>query len=583
MRYKLFIIIYLYLSGILAINAQDLDQLGKQKAFHINGGVGFNYTATHANDSNRIPLPAFWSGNVNLNLDIYGFTLPLTAVVTNGQVNLNNCFSQFGMSPHYKWITLHAGYRQYSYSPFTVSGQTFMGGGIELHPWIFRLGFFTGQLHKAVAFDTLNIYQQNIPGSYPLNVNTVNGVNYYSAQAAYERWGWGAKFGFGKDNNYVDFILFKAQDRASSLKDTYSKTNLVPEENLVLGMNVFQRIGKHLSFGFNGAASIYTYNSDVADINDELTVNIPLKGVLTKLIPIRPTTQFQWAGDVSLGLNFSSFSIQTQYKRVEPYYKSMGITSTLSDLEMFSVQPSWSILHQKIRFIHSFQYQHDNINHYKQLTTGRVNFNTAVSANLSNKWGIDLNYNYFNMCQTRQQTNLPDSIQAQQISNTFTIAPRYIYTTSKFADAVTLVGSYTDMDGGKMQNGIRNYVRNFYATLNNSFTLYKGGWSINSGLNYNSAKTAVSDLESYGFIAGVSKSLFNNTLGLSNNNTLLWNVLDGKPNGNTYSIDLSATYNLKARHVLGLGFNYLYSPANGVYNAHDFRQTRVMLSYQYSF
>ena len=583
MSCKTFISLLLLQFFVCGAIGQNIDLIGKEKAFHINGGFGFNYTSTITNDSNRIPMPAFWSANLNVNLDIYGFAVPLSAVITNGKVNLSNSFSQFGMSPRYKWVTLHVGYRQYSYSPFTVGGQTFMGGGIEAHPWLLRLGFFVGQLHKAVAWDTLSVSQQTIPGSYPTNVSTINGNNYYSTQASYSRWGWGAKFGFGKESNFVDFIIFKGQDRPSSLKDAVSVTNLVPEENLVLGMNLFQRIGKHLTFGFNGAASIYTYNSDASDISDQLDVNIPLKGVLNKLIPIRATTQFQWAGDVSLGVNYPNFSIQTQYKHIEPYFKSMAISSFLSDLEMISVQPSWSLLHQKLRFTNMIQFQHDNINKYKQLTTSRMLINSSVSVNLSNKWGFDVSYNNFDMTQKKLQAVTPDSIKSHQLSNTFTVAPRYIFANTHLTDVVSVIGSYTNMDGGVQSNGVSNRIRNFYTTLNNSLGLAKGGWGISSGLNYNSAKTALNSLQSYGFIAGVSKSFLNHTLGLSNNNTFLWNKLDGKANGNTYSIDLTGTYCFKQKHNVGFGFNYLFSPANGVYNTRDFRQTRISVSYQYTF
>jgi hypothetical protein len=565
-----------------SVVCQNIELIGKQKAVVINGGLGFNYSSTITNDSNRIAMPAFWSANLNLNIDIYGFVIPISAVLTNGKVNLVNSFSQFGMSPHYKWITLHAGYRQYSYSPFTVGGQTFFGGGIELHPWLFRLGFFTGQLHKAVAVDSLSQSKQKIPGSYPTDITTVNGTNYYSAQPAYTRTAWGAKFGFGTDRNFVDLIVFKGQDIASSLTDAASKLKLLPEENLILGLNCFQRIGKHISFAFNGAASLYTYNTDVEPITGELPA-IPLKGILNQLIVIRPTTQLQWAGDVSLGLNFKNFSLQTQYKHIEPYFKSMGIGSYLSDLEMITIQPSWSLFKQKIRFTNMLQFQHDNINNYKEYTTSRMLINSSVSFNLSNNWGFDVSYNNYDMTQKKQLASATDSTQSHQLSNTFTLSPRYIFNNSNFTDVVSVVGSFTDMDGGKQSNGTSNRIENFYSTLNNTLALFKSSWSINAGLNYNDAKTALNDLLSYGFIAGVSKSLFENKLGLSYNNTLLWNMLDGKPNGNTYSIDLTGNYCLFKKHNLGLGFNYLFSPANGVYNTRDFQQKRITFSYQYNF
>ena len=131
--------------------------------------------------------------------------------------------------------------------------------------------------------------------------------------------------------------------------------------------------------------------------------------------------------------------------------------------------------------------------------------------------------------------------------------------------------------------GISNDIKNTYATINNTFVIFKGGWNINTGLNFNNAVTSQNTLQSYGFNAGVSKALIGNSLTLSNNNTLLFNTLDGVSNGTTVSIDLNGNYNFLKRNTISIGYNYLYSPANGIYNLSDFQQNRLMISYQYNF
>ena len=131
--------------------------------------------------------------------------------------------------------------------------------------------------------------------------------------------------------------------------------------------------------------------------------------------------------------------------------------------------------------------------------------------------------------------------------------------------------------------GISNDIKNTYATLNNTFIIFRGGWHINTGLNFNNAVTSQNTLQSYGVNAGVSKALFGNSLTLSNNNTLLFNTLDGVSNGTTVSIDLNGNYNFLKRNTISIGYNYLYSPANGIYNLSDFQQNRLMISYQYNF
>lgn len=575
---KIFVFILFSFFSIVLLVAQDLENIAKQKPFQLHGALGFNYTGTMTNDSNRIPMPNFWSANVNLTASVYGFSIPFSAVLTNGKMSVANSFNQFGLSPTYKWLTLHGGYRQYSYSPFTVAGQTFLGGGFELRPWFLRLGLFGGRLRKAYEMDSTLIFQQNIPGSYPLNISTVNGQNFYSTQTSYSRWGWGSKLGFGKDNNYVDFIFFKGYDSPNSLKNQKSKLHLAPEENIVLGLNIFQRFAKHFSLGLNGAASVYTFDATANPIEDDFE----MKELVNKLIPITPTTQFQWAAEANFNISYPNFTLNTTYKRVQPNFRSMGINSYLTDMSYLSIQPSWSMAKQRIRFMNMLQFQSDNLNGYKMLTSKRKMINSSVSLNLSNNFGLDINFNHNNLSQQKAKASVPDSVHASQKSNSFTFSPRYVYGSSKLSSATSLITSFTKMNN-TIPGGMKNDIQNIYATLNNTLMLMSSGWNFTGGLNYNSAKTSLNNLQSYGFVAGISKSVLDNKLSLSNSNTLLWNVLDGKPNGNTYSIDLNGFYNFHPKHSVNFALGYLYSPANGVYNIRDFSQTRIMLGYQYRF
>ncbi len=576
---------YLFLLACLTISilnpgtlfSQNVEKIGQQKPFVINGGIGLSYTSTTTNDSNRVPMPEYWGTTINLNFSVFGISVPLTAVYTNGSLNLSNSFNQFGISPSYKWITLHAGYRQFNYSPFTVSGQTVFGGGIELNPWKFRLGFFTGRLRQAVEVDSSKMYEENIPGSYPLNITYENGKNYYSTQASYSRMAWGAKVGIGDADNFVDLILFRGYDNSKSITENGS-LSILPEENVVVGINIFQRLKKHITFGVNAAASAYTYNINV----DPVAIDFPLVDWINKIITIRPTTQLQWAGEGNFNINYTNFSLHTSYKRAEPSYRSMGINSFMTDMELLTIQPSWSMFKQKLRFNNVVQFQSDNLNKYKMLTTKRQLINSSVSLNPSNHFGIDFNYNNNAISQLKATAVIPDSIQSSQKSQMFMLSPRVFFNTEKFSNVISLVSSYTDMKNNQV-NGTSNDVKNTYATLNNTFMLYKGGWNMNAGLNYNSAVTTVNTLKSYGLIAGLSKSLFNNSFTLSNNNTVLFNELNGTGNGTTISIDLNATLNFLKRNNINIAYNYLYSPANGIYNLSDFNQSRFMATYQYNF
>jgi len=525
-------------------------------------------------------MPFFWNINSQINCSLYGLNIPFSFVVTNGKFNFTHSFARFGISPQYKWITFHAGYRQMTFSRYSLSDQTFLGAGLELHPGKFRFAAMAGRFRKAVPLDT-GMFAAQIPGSYPLDVTNVNGQNRYSQQGSYSRSGYGFKIGVGSASNYCDLVFFKAKDNVRSLSDTFSKSKLTPEENTVLGLNTFQKAGKHVTFGFSGAASMYTYNAtaDTIPVPD----NIPMKSLFKAVMPVTSTTQLQWAGEVNLGLNFSHFSLQTQYKRIEPYFRSMGIVSFLSDIQSLTISPAWSMAKQKIRFSNMFQFQNDNLNGYKQYTTNRAIVNSTISVNPSNGFGVDISYAGYGMNQQQKRKAAPDSIRVTQQSSGITLVPHLVITGQKMNCFVNMVGSYTVVNGGGILKGDSNRITNYYMTLNNSMNFSESGWSITAGVNYNNAKTFIARLQSMGATAGITKSLLKNRLSLSNTNTFLVNKLNGQSNGNTFSADMIMNYAPSGRHSISLTGNYLYSPANGIYNANNFRQTRIEAAYQYNF
>jgi hypothetical protein len=560
--------------------SQNIENIGKQKPLRISGSIGGNYSSTFTNDTGRAPLPSSYNFNANINFDVFGFSVPLTVVLSNGKFNVVNAFNQFGMSPHYKWLTVHAGYRQMSFSEFTLSNQTFLGAGIEAYPGKLRLGAMLGRFAKAVEYDT-TLFGKIIPGSYPLDAQYINGQNYYNRQTSYSRLGYGFKLGYGTKNNFFDLMLFKAFDKKSSLKDTISTNRVLPEENFVVGFNTFQRITKHFSFDINAATSIYTYNTSSED-SIPLEFDKTVKNLIETFIKLRSSTQVQAAASADFSAVYPNFSLQAQYRIIQPYYRSMGIAMFLSDLQSIMISPSFSFFKHKIQFTNSFQTQHDNLNKYKIFTTHRNIINSTLSVNPNNTFGIDISYSGFNLDQKKNQLKAADSTRLAQQSNTITIMPRLMFVKQSFSDVVSLATSFTDINNKvSVHDPIK--TTNFYTTLTNILSLAKSGWSFTAGVNYNAAKSAGIELISTGGVLGIAKSFFNNRLSVSNNTTVLSNKSNGNNIGKTISSDLQMNVEVKRRHHFTIGGNYTQSPANGIYNQTDFTLYRLEVGYQYSF
>ncbi|HEV7621691.1 MAG TPA: hypothetical protein VGO09_08160, partial [Flavisolibacter sp.] len=499
-------------------------------------------------------------------------------VLSNGKFNVANSFNQFGISPHYKWLTVHAGYRQMSFSEFTLNNQTFLGGGIEANPGKIRLAAMIGRFAKAVEYDTA-AFGKIVPGSYPVDAQYINGYNYYNRQASYSRVGYALKLGYGTSDNFFDLMLFKAFDKTSSLKDTVSTNRVLPEANVVIGFNTFQRLSGHFNFSINAATSIYTYNTSAED-TIPLQFDKTVKGFIETFIKLRSTTQFQVAGAANFGWVYPNFSMQAQYQIIQPYYRSMGITSFLTDLQSLTLSPSFNFLRHKLQFSSSFQTQHDNLNKYKVYTTSRNLVNSTLSFNPNNYFGIDLMYSGFDLSQKKIQQKASDSTRLAQQSNTVTVMPRLMFQRRSFSDIISIAISYTNINN-KVSVNDPVKTTNFYTTLTNVISLAPSGWSFTTGLNYNNAKSSGIQLVSSGFVAGISRGLLKNRLTLSNNTTLLFNKNNGATIGKTFSTDVEMNVEMGRRHHFSIGGNYTESPANGIYNQTDFSLYRFELGYQY--
>jgi hypothetical protein len=222
--------------------AQDIASFKKQKPFEIRGSVsaGLMFYGVSGIQNRRQPFSWYLSGAPTLK--IYGVTMPFSLTVSEQERRFSQPFNQYGVSPYYKWVKLHLGYRNVRFGDFTLAGANFLGAGIELTPKNLRLGFVYGQFARAVEEDT--------SGTDP---------RYRYLRPTYQRLGWAAKVGFGKPKAYLDFSFFKAKDIVGSIKTPSLRSRITPMENTAVGLkNHFGLFKQKLVFDFELAASILT-------------------------------------------------------------------------------------------------------------------------------------------------------------------------------------------------------------------------------------------------------------------------------------------------------------------------------------
>jgi len=278
-------------------------------------GIGYNVSGIAAR---RSPFTYILNGNAELN--IYGLALPFAITVSEQQRDTRQPFNQFGVSPKYKYVQLHAGYRNVTFSPYTLAGYTMLGGGVELTPGKFRFGFMYGRMNKATAIDT-----------------ATGTVKPYS----FSRMGYAAKLGFGTDEKHFEISYLSAKDDSNSVNKNIpdSMRTVTPASNSVVGIKFAHLIAKHIFIEADGGASVYTYNlgSKIdlkTDVDDKISAYTKeFVTFNTSTIGVNATTQVNFAYSGSIGYKAKDWTVKVSYRHIDPDFQSMGAYFFQNDIE----------------------------------------------------------------------------------------------------------------------------------------------------------------------------------------------------------------------------------------------------------
>jgi hypothetical protein len=306
--------------------SQDLGNLGDQKPVSLDGSITLSGTKYSVSGAPARRPPTSWTIIGTPTLSFYGVSLPFNFILSDQESSFRQPFDQVGVSPSYKWVTLHLGYNSLTYSKYTLSGITFLGAGVDLTPGNLRLSAMYGRFLRAVEIDT---------SSAP---------TYSYVQPAYQRMGFAAKIGYGTETSFIDFIYLHAADDSSSLQRRPDSLNIFPEENTVFGINTRIKIIDPLSFESEVAASFFT-----RDVRSPKIDSSSIPNSLQSLVTVKSSTSLLLADNAALVFTVPHFSTRLGYERIEPDYTSLGAYYYTSDVENYTLAPSFDIFQNKFR------------------------------------------------------------------------------------------------------------------------------------------------------------------------------------------------------------------------------------------
>ena len=526
------------------LQAQDLSKIGKAKPFTYTGSLSSRFVFYNASGipNRRDPFGYVVGGNINIG--IYELYFPFSFSYSNQGTVYGQPFNQFGVSPTYKWATLHLGYRNISYSSLTLAGHQMLGAGVELNPGKLRVGFMYGRLRRAVQFrpppdslslDTLLQTQPLIPiGEDPV----------------YQRTGWGAKVGYGDDKGFIDLILFKAKDAPSSIDDDSIKQIFRPAQNAVMGINARRTFFNKLNIFFEGAISAITRDGELDD-EGGAGDSVSISKVFKPFIPINSTTYYYRAIKAGLGYSHNIFNVQADYQRIDPDYNSMGAYFFNNDIESINITPSVYLFKNKTIVTSGFSFQRDNLNNKKQVTTKRTIPRINVSINPSYKYGIDLGYQDMRTSQASGILELPDSLRMNMSNPGYTAGLRYNIADSLRTHSFMIMGNQFSL---KDRNELTQPFSEYTATIlnfNYNFYMIKKSLGLTASVTANKLESFSGTVLSTGFSVAGNKGFNDNKIAL----TATWSA-NFSELANSHSSNLGVSY-APGKLSLSAQLNYL--------------------------
>ena len=525
-------------------NGQDVEQVMKADPVSFSGGVTWSNIFVWPKDSAvQTPTYSYYISG-SLSTTVMGLvSVPVSFAYTNNKMSstITYPFNRFTLTPSYKWVKLHIGYSQMTFSPYTMSGHDFLGGGIELTPtempWKFSA--YLGRYNKAAQRDSIN------------------------TEPIYKRVGGGVLAGFKTEKLEITINATMAKDDESSLSfaEGIDTTYIAPQSNLAGGISLMAKPWEQTTISGEYAMSIVNSNckadstGHVASFFDE-DINV---------------TRFN-AGKVSISQSFGIGSAGLTYERVSPNYKSFSSYYNTNDFENITADFSIGIS-QKVNLNANVGIQRDNLSKQEVNTNSQLIYSASVGVNATEK--LSLNGSVSNMqsyvhikdilekvTQTNQYQNL-DTLSFTELSFSASGSANYHWGDGEEANwGQAVCATYSYQQASHEQENCQKYVSNRLHNYNASYQVHHKPTKVNCSLsaNYNTNHTPESktDVLTLGASTGASIAEKVRT-SLSVN----YSKVDASANSRIINTRLSADYSFLKYNTINCSLTVLNSNADG--------------------
>ncbi len=550
----------------VAVHAQQLDKIGIKQGVKVKGGISLanNFYGVSGISNRLSPYTYMLTGNLNINL--YGIAVPLSFSYSNQNFSYRQPFNIIGASPSYKKYKAHIGYRNLTFSPYTLSGHNFLGGGFEYNGEKFAVVIMSGRLLKAVNYDSSNV----------------------NALPAFKRMGGGIKLTYKNKGDELSLINFYAKDDINSIDSVPDSYGLQAQQNVVWGISAKKMLGKKFTIGADLAKSAWTKDITAEPISKESNSSPSIF-----YIKFNQSTLTYNAVKFNMKYDFTLFTLGAAYERVDPEYRTLGSYYFNNDLESVTLNASTALFKKKVTLAGSGGLQHDDLNHLKaskmQRTVGSLTMGIAATKRLNFNFSYSNFYSYLNIKPVGVQL-IPgaqiDTLNYTQISQTITGAVSYKLLESD--NVSKMINFSSSQMSAKSKQESKSQLNNMVnATLAYTIAWKKSGSALGFSLNgnqstYDTTNTVYAGLGINGSMPLMHKKL-RTSLGLNTNQNYQNNILVAY----LISINNSYSYKLGKHQSLAASIRYtgrtkIANTTEGRYNT-SFNEFLGSITYNYNF
>lgn len=539
------------------ISQQSISDIAKSDPLIITGAVGTQNTYHYSSTGSTYGSPLSNTVYANLNISIYGFTMPFSFYYTNDNTSFSYPHISFNLNPSYKNWKGYVGQSSIAFSQY-VMNMSFNGVGVEYNDKKLRFGAFYGKLRNAVNDDPTDP----------------------AARAPqYSRMGWGFKAGYGSGKNYIDLYLLRAYDKVNSINERWRDV-VSPQENIVVGLKGSVAPVKWASLSANVATSLFSTDTRAEKVDVEAA------NKWDKVFDVRYSSLMRFAGDANLNLTFPFLSTSVSYRMVQPDYTSLGTYYMSNNYQSLGVTAT-THLFKKIALSGNFSAQSDNLTNKQMYTTNGYIYSLNANTRIGNNFSISAGFNGYTQNQTNGTAVVNDTTRVNRQMSSYSLTPSYMIDGDVLGHNISVSANLSkNKDRNPFSKGESDVTTK---ALGLSYGMNVKPWEVDFTMSFSHQQTEGYKTKYRSEVGSLTASrsfLEEKNLNLSATASLCYNEVYRQSKNLSVGCDFSVGYTLNKVHVISAaaGFNK-YGDVNmtKIHSDLDVTDITCSLNYTYTF